>query len=181
MTSRIARLAGIAALAGAVLVVSAGSASAHRSASRPAAAPTMAQIKARMRHTIEIGTKGEYFVPVGKPLILTIKDGRGTGTVTAAVGVRHPTADAKGQLVFFWHNTAFSSLAADYETTAVIKLTGGGGAFTITFAHYKASDPLCCPSLKPVKVTYAWSSDQMLISNGVPPHTGKKVKVKYQP
>jgi LppP/LprE lipoprotein len=171
---------GCVALAAAALLVAGGTASAQSMARHAAAGPSSAQITARMRHTIEIGTKGEYFRLVGKPL--TIKDGRGTGTVTAAIGGRYPTADAKGQIVFFWHNATFDSLAADYETTAVAKLASPGvGAFDVTYVRYKSTDPTCCPSLKPIKVTYGWSSGNTFISNGVPPHVGKKVRVKYQP
>jgi LppP/LprE lipoprotein len=171
---------GCMALTATALLVTRGTASAQSPARHPAAAPSSAQITARMRHTIEIGTKGEYFRPVGKPL--TIKDGRGTGTLTAVIGGRFPTADGKGQIVFFWHNAAFDSPAADYETTSVAKLASPGiGAFDITYVRYKSTDPTCCPSLKPVKVTYGWSSSNMFISNGVPPHVGKKILVKYQP
>src|SRR5579872_2782881 len=169
MITRVSALIGAAALAGGTFAGGATSALARGSAAHVAAAPSMAQITARMKHTIEIGTRGEYFKPVGKPL--TVKDGRGTGTITAAIGVRWPTADAKGQIVFFWHNSSFNSMSADYETPAVIKLAApAAGTFAITYAHYKASDPLCCPSLKPVVVNYGWGSDNMLISDGVPPH-----------
>ena len=180
MNARIVRFAGVTVLAGTALLVGSRGASAHQAAAHLAAAPSMAQITARMRHTVEVGTRGEYFVSVGKAL--TIKDGRGTGTLTAAIGVRHPTADAKGMIVFFWHNATFDSLAANWETPSVQKLKSPAvGTFNITYVRYKASDPLCCPSLKPVTVTYAWSSDGMLVSNGFPPHIGKKVLVKYQP
>jgi hypothetical protein len=54
------------------------------------------------------------------------------------------------------------------------------GTFVITYARYKPSDPACCPTLKPLKVTYGWSG-KILISNGVPPKMGKGVRVKYQP
>jgi hypothetical protein len=54
------------------------------------------------------------------------------------------------------------------------------GTFVITYANFKASDPLCCPSLPPRKVTYGWSG-HLLISNGVPPKRLGSPKVKYQP
>lgn len=143
-------------------------------------APSHAQITGRMRHTIEIGTKGEYFRPLGKPL--TIKDGRGTGTLTAVVGGRYPTADALGQIVLFWHNRVFIGLSAHYETVAVVSLKSPApGTFVIKYAQYKRKDPVCCPSLPPRKVTYGWSG-RILISNGVPPKgNGTPPRVKYQP
>jgi hypothetical protein len=176
MRSRALRLAALPALAAAAILAGSGVSAAQHALS----APSAAQINARLRHTIEIGTTGEYFRNLGnKPL--TIKDGRGTGTLTAVVGTRWPTADALGQVVFFWHNTTFIGQSADYETTAVRSLRSpAAGTFNITYAHYKASDPTCCPTLKPVKVTYGWSG-KILISNGVPPKQGKAVRVKYQP
>ncbi len=71
------RVAALPALAAVAILAGSGVAT----ASRPLSAPSTAQINARLRHTIEIGTKGEYFRNLGKAL--TIKDGRGTGTLTA--------------------------------------------------------------------------------------------------
>jgi hypothetical protein len=133
-----------------------------------------------MHHTIEIGTRGEYFRPIGKPL--TIRDGRGTGTLTAIVGGRYPTADGLGQIVFFWHNRTFIGPSSKYETVAVVKLRSPApGTLVIWYAQYRPSDPTCCPSLPPLKVTYGWSG-HILISNGVPPKgTGTPPRVRYQP
>jgi hypothetical protein len=169
------RLAALTVLAGVTVLAGSGIASAQRAASTP----TKQQITNRLRHTVEIGIKGEYFRDLTKPL--TIKDGRGTGTLTAVVGTRYPTADGLGQVVFFWHNTSFIGQSANYETTAVRALSSpAAGTFVISYAHYKASDPACCPTLKPLKVTYGWSG-HILISNGVPPTMGTPVRVKYQP
>lgn len=169
------RLAAVPILAVASVLAGSGFASA-----RPAAAPpTTQQINGRLRHTVEIGTRGEYFRDLGKPV--TIRDGRGTGTLTAVVGTRYPTADGLGQVVFFWHNRTFVSQSASYETPAVRKLTSPApGTFVIRYARYKSSDPACCPTLKPLTITYGWSG-KLLISNGAPPKVGKPVQVKYQP
>jgi len=141
--------------------------------------PSNPQITGRLRHTVEVGTKGEYFHRLGTPL--TIKDGRGRGTLTAVIGVRYPTADALGQVVFFWHNKTFNSMSADYETPAVVSLKSpAAGTFVIRYARYKKTDPMCCPTLHPRAVTYGWSG-HILISNGVPPKgPGHLVKVKYE-
>jgi hypothetical protein len=162
-------------LLAAIFVAGGGAVSAHSALSPP----STHQITFRLRHTVEVGIKGEYFRDLGKPL--TIKDGRGTGTLTAVVGTRYPTADALGQVVFFWHNAAFIGQSADYETPAVRSLTSPApGAFIIKYARYKPSDPSCCPTLKPLRVSYGWSG-HILISNGVPPKVGKPIRVKYQP
>jgi hypothetical protein len=112
MAWRVFSLMGIVALAGSGFPTGSCAALARGSVKPPAAAPSAAQIKARLRHTIEVGTPGEYFRPLGRPL--TIKDGRGTGTLTAVVGGRYPTADGLGQVVFFWHNQVFIGLSANY-------------------------------------------------------------------
>ena len=178
MVSRMTRATGIVAFVGTVALLGTGKTYAHPSA-RLSGAPSSAQITVRLRHTIEIGTKGEYFRPIGKPL--TFKDGRGTGTLTAVVGGRYPTADGKGQIVFFWHNVTFIGLSSRYETVAVMSLKSPAlGTFVITYANFKASDLLCCPSLPPRKATYGWSG-HLLISNGVPPKCLGSPKVKYQP
>lgn len=144
--------------------------------------PSLKQIKGRLYHTVEIGLPGIriHFRLAGKPL--TIQDGRGAGTLTAALGTRAPAADGEGQVVFFWHGNRFNSQSADYETAQVDRLASpAAGTFIITYTRFRASDPACCPTLPPLKVTYGWSG-HLLISNGVPPKGhGKPVKVTYQP
>jgi LppP/LprE lipoprotein len=142
-------------------------------------APSKSQISFRLSHTIEVGSKGTHFKAVGKPK--TIKDGRGTGTLTAVVGVRYPTADGFGQIVFFWHDRVFDSQSSRYETTAVDTINSlAPGTFVIRYARYRKSDPMCCPTLKPLKVSYGWSG-HILISNGVPPRAKGAPLTRYQP
>lgn len=140
-------------------------------------APTTAQVRAVMARTVEATHPGTHFALPGTPL--TIADGRGTGTLTAVVGTRYPTADAKGQLVFFWHNTTFIGWDSNYEKLSIVHVgSPAPGAFTISYAHYAKKDPLCCPSLQPVVVHSGWSGT-MLISDGAPPiGPGFAVRVK---
>lgn len=142
--------------------------------------PSLTQIKGRLYHTVEIGSPGIHFRLAGKPL--TIWDGRGTGTLTAALGARAPAADGEGQVIFFWHGNRFNSQSAGYETAQVDRLASpAAGTFIITYTRFRASDPACCPTLPRLKVTYGWSG-HLLISNGVPPKGhGRPVKVTYQP
>jgi hypothetical protein len=139
-------------------------------------APSMTAIKHVMARTVEARDHRTHFTPMSKPL--TIKDGRGGGTLTAVIGVRTPTADAHGQLVFFWANHRFLGWDSRYESASIMSVKSPGpGAFVVTYAHYARNDPLCCPSLKPVRVQSGWSGT-ILISNGVPPRgpgTGVKV------
>ena len=180
MLHRFMKLALLGGWMPAVLASTGGAASAQRDPRILASAPTAVQVAARLRHTLEIGTRGEYFRSVGKPL--TIRDGRGTGTLTAVVGGRYPTADGHGQIVFFWHNRRFNSLSSDYETPAVVSLKSPApGTFVVTYDRYRRSDPLCCPTLKPRTVIYGWSG-HILISDGAPPKgVGTLSRVRYQP
>ena len=162
------------------LSVGRNSAFAHSGSGPASVAPSTAQITGRLRHTIEIGTRGEYFRQLGRAH--TIRDGRGTGTLTAVVGGRYPTADALGQIVFFWHNQTFIGLSAGYETPEVVSIKSPAvGTIVIRYAQYRSKDPACCPSLPPRAVTYGWSG-RILISNGVPPTgNGRPPRVKYKP
>jgi hypothetical protein len=139
--------------------------------------PGVVEIGNQMSATVEASDHTEHFTPFTEPL--TIRDGRGTGTVTAILGVRYPTADAHGQLVFFWHGNHFLGWDTNYESLTVMRLwSTAPGLFKVKFARYAAKDALCCPSLKPVTVDFAWSSSHIFISNGVPPRgPGKAVKV----
>lgn len=176
MTSRITRLLAVAGM----LFLGTNTAFARHTAAPQRIAPGNHEITRRLRHTIEIGTKGEHFQRRMGPL--TIKDGRGTGTLTAVVGGRYPTADGLGQVVFFWHNKTFVGLSANYETLSVLSLKSPApGTFVIKYAQYASKDRACCPTLPPRVVTYGWSG-HILISNGAPPKGPRKpLTVKYQP
>jgi hypothetical protein len=180
MSLRFLRRMVIVVLVTAALLSGTGTVSALQMRSHQDAAPGMAQIKARLSHTREIGSRGAYFVPAGTPL--TIKDGRGTGSLTVVIGKRYPTAHGLGEIVFFWHNATFIGMSSTYETPAVVKLQSPArGTFVITYARYKHTDRVCCPRLKPRTVRYGWSG-HILISNGVPPKgAGSPPRVKYQP
>src|SRR5581483_10847459 len=76
-------------------------------------APTAAQIAATMRRTTEVDDPTTYFVPTSPAV--TIPDGSG-GLLTADIGNRYPTADAAGQLIFFWHNGTFVGWDSKFES-----------------------------------------------------------------
>lgn len=143
-------------------------------------APSGARIRAVMARTVEVSHPSTHFAPLGG--VLTIADGRGTGTLTAVVGTRFPTADALGQVVFFWSNTRFIGWDSSYEKMRVARVASPApGTFVIDYAHYRTRDPACCPTLPPVRVTSGWSGT-MLISNGVPPSgPGAPVTIRLLP
>lgn len=133
-------------------------------------APTIEQVDNIMGRTIEQTGANSHFA-LFTPLLM-LPDGRG-GSFTAAVGVRYPTADAYGQLLFFWHNGTFVGWNADRESVTIRLTPAGPAAVLATYAHYAANDPLCCPSLPPVHVTYTWNGARV-VANGVPPAWGKQ-------
>ena len=141
--------------------------------------PTMAQIRAVMARTVEVQNPSESFVPEGKPV--TISDGRGTGTITAVVGRRNPTADGLGQLVFFFHNATFVSWDTNVESEQIQGIQARApGMFAVTYTHYGPKDPTCCPTLKPVTITYSWSSSDIFISPAIPPKFKGALKVRLK-
>src|SRR5438552_3750069 len=87
-------------------------------ASAPVAlpAPTRTQIRERLRNVVEVGYPGTHFSLIDGPI--TVSDGAGHA-ITAVVGVRWPTADAKGQLIFFWHDRRFIGWAPTTEAYAM--------------------------------------------------------------
>ncbi|ACX51899.1 copper amine oxidase domain protein [Ammonifex degensii KC4] len=154
----------------------------------PPAAPTQQEIESIMARTVEQDDCRFHFVPEGDPL--TVPDGQG-GTLTAVIGQRYPTADGYGELVFFWHNKDFLGWDCDHEHNDIIDVSSPGpGRITVTYAHYAENDPLCAPSLPPVKVTFAWIPSRpdipddprlVMLDNMPPEDPGIKVKVKLLP
>jgi LppP/LprE lipoprotein len=80
-----------------------------------------------------------------------------------------PTADAYTQFVFFFIGSTF--LGTDTSAPSPqLELTGSPGPsqVDVQYANYAPNDPLCCPSLPPVTITYTWDGAS-LTPNGVPP------------
>jgi hypothetical protein len=106
-----------------------------RFASRVSPPPN--EIAATMERTVEVASPSEHFAPGGEPL--TTADGRG-GFITAVVGIRSPTADSKGQLVFLWHNQTFIGWSSDREAFSIIGLaTRDPYAFWVTYVDRATS------------------------------------------
>jgi hypothetical protein len=126
-----------------------------------------------MRRTVEVGSRPTVdFRPLGRRV--TIPDGHG-GRLTAIAGVRHPTADAFGQLIFFFHGRHFLGWDSNHEKTA-LSVKASRGEFVGTYAHYRRSDPLCCPSLPSLRVRYHWTG-RRLKPSGRPPQQAIRVRL----
>ncbi|HET9017559.1 MAG TPA: LppP/LprE family lipoprotein [Thermomicrobiaceae bacterium] len=140
----------------------------------PQSPPSPSSIASVMARTVESNDPTEHFTPVAP---LAVDDGQG-GVLTAVVGTRYPTADGYGQLVFFWHNQSFLGWDSSTESVAIAKLTSPApGVIAVTYVHYAPSDPLCCPSLAPVTVTYSWNGTVLQPSGSPPSPNGITVEL----
>ena len=79
------------------------------------------------------------------------------------------TADGYTQWVFFFDGTTY--LGTDTAVPSPqLSLTGSPapGQVNVQYINYAPSDPLCCPSLPPVTITYTWNGTNVT-PNGTPP------------
>lgn len=145
---------------------------ARAGAARRAPAP-WSVIRNAMHRTFELGPGAdERFGSISRRVV--VGDGRG-GSLTAVIGVRMPTADGKGQLVFLFHNRAFIGWDSNRESPAIAGLRGAGTRrFSVRYVHYARHDALCCPSRRPVTVRYRWTG-RRIVASGRPPNLGTHV------
>jgi hypothetical protein len=73
------------------------------------------------------------------------------------------------QNVFFFNGTTMLGTDTSKPSRDILRVTPeAGGAFHVTYANYQSGDADCCPSGKPVTVTYTWNGSGMT-ANGTPP------------
>jgi len=129
--------------------------------------PSPQDIASAMTRTVEVDLPSEHFMPSGD--LISTPDGAG-GTLRAILGIRTPTADAKGQLVFFFHDRSFIGWDASQEAISVLRLEAAGPrSFKVTYANYAATDALVGASLPPAVITYTWDGNRMLPDGPPPP------------
>jgi hypothetical protein len=135
--------------------------------SRGPAAANPAYVLQAMNHTVEVDAPAEHFMP--DDLIVSTPDGRG-GTIDAVVGIRTPTADGKGQLVFFFHDGTFVGWDAPQEALSIIGLVSPGPrAIAVTYANYGPRDPIIGASLPPATAIYRWDGRRIAPDTQPPP------------
>lgn len=123
-------------------------------------------VTAEMKRTVEVDLPSEHFKPSGK--FATARDGE-YGVLQAAIGIRAPTADGKGQLVFFFHDHVFIGWDADQEALSVFRIEEAGvGAFKVTYANQAAGDGAIGASLPPAVIIYTWNG-RRFVSDKTPP------------
>jgi LppP/LprE lipoprotein len=138
--------------------------------------PSASDIASEMARTVEIDDPSTNFEPIGEPV--TVSDGE-SGTLTAAIGRRSPSGDGTGQLIFFWHNTSFLGWHSDREATRFGGLSGVGPRHISAVVNvFGPTDPLCCPTLPPVAISYQWIGQRIVPSAPLPKGAVAPTRVK---
>lgn len=84
-------------------------------------------------------------------------------------GAKLGTADGANQWVFFFNGSTY--LGTDTAVpSSYLSLAGSPapGQIDVRYVAYAAGDPLCCPTLPPVVITYTWNGSSVT-PNGTPP------------
>ena len=90
-------------------------------------------------------------------------------TLIALAATKIGTADGYTQWVFFFNGTTY--LGTDTAVPSPqLSLAGSPapGQVEVKYVAYGPDDPLCCPTLPPVTITYTWDGTT-LTSSGTPP------------
>lgn len=95
-------------------------------------------------------------------------DGAG-GTLYAWQAVCSGSADGYCQKVFFFINARYLGTDTAHASNAISNVQAAGlQDINVTYPSYAPNDPLCCPSGKPVTITYHWTGTK-LVPSGTPP------------
>jgi hypothetical protein len=81
------------------------------------------------------------------------------------------SADGYTNWVFFFAGTTY--LGTDtLKPSPGLQLVGspGAGKINVQYTNYAPDDPLCCPSLEPVTITYTWDGTAVTPSGTPPGH-----------
>jgi hypothetical protein len=84
-------------------------------------------------------------------------------------GFRSPSADGAPMWVFFFNGETYLGTDTLMPSLA-LNLAGSpaAGQINVTYSNFATNDPLCCPSLPPVTITYTWNGSTVT-PNGTPP------------
>jgi hypothetical protein len=70
-------------------------------------------------------------------------------------GTCHGSADGYCQIMLFFDGSRYAGTDTANASTSILSYRAAGtGSFAVTYPTYKRSDPLCCPSGRPVTVVY---------------------------
>jgi hypothetical protein len=100
--------------------------------------------------------------------VVTTPGPNGT-TFIGIAGTPIGSADGGNQWVFFFSGATY--LGTDTAVPSKhLSLAGspGPGQINVSYQNFAPTDPLCCPSLPPVTITYTWNGTSVT-PNGTPP------------
>jgi serine/threonine-protein kinase len=101
--------------------------------------------------------------------VVSLRATPGGGTLSVQRALCSGSADGHCQIAFILLDDRFLGTDTADPSLGISDIQAAGpGRFIITYVNYAQNDPLCCPSLPPVAVTYTWNGRQ-LIPNGTPP------------
>ena len=93
----------------------------------------------------------------------------GGGSVWAWKATCAGSAEHYCQNVFFFHGATMLGTDTSKPSRDILRITPlNGASFAVKYANYAAGDADCCPSGKPVTITYTWNGTSMSAS-GTPP------------
>lgn len=104
-----------------------------------------------------------------EPFQVDVNAGAPGGSLIAIAGTLIGSADGYNQWVFFFLGSTYLGTDTS-QPSPQLQLSGnvGPGAIAVQYVAYGPNDPLCCPTLPPVMITYTWNGDALL-PNGTPP------------
>jgi hypothetical protein len=86
-------------------------------------------------------------------------------------GIKIGIADGYTQWVFFFNGTTYLGTDTGVPSPQ-LQLVGSpaAGQINVQYTNYAPNDPLCCPSLPPVTITYTWDGTRVTPSGTPPGH-----------
>ena len=120
--------------------------------------------------TAQIAADSQQVVGMGYDVFgVVTTSGPDGSTLVALAATKIGTADGYTQWVFFFNGTTY--LGTDTAVPSPqLSLAGSPapGQVEVKYVAYGPDDPLCCPTLPPVTITYTWDGTK-LTSSGTPP------------
>lgn len=133
----------------------------------PVPSPTIAPATVERMDVSMIRSRG-YIAKTKLPAFAFTPDGNGR-TLYAWVGTCADSADGYCQKVFFFDGTRFVGNDTTTASAGIDSIEADGDSvIDVTYANYKKTDPLCCPSGLPVTIGYTWNGTTMT-GSGTPP------------
>jgi hypothetical protein len=131
--------------------------------------PTLNPVAIERQDVIVIS--GHAYNAVTKiPAFAFTSDGHG-GTLYGWTATCRKSADGYCQKVFFFDGTRFLGTDTSTPSSAINSVEAAGSSvIDVTYANYKSTDPLCCPSGVPVTISYTWNGTSISASATPPGH-----------